>query len=62
MPCIKLTNLFMKEGNGMSKKSNDEALFLPTDDSVNVGKEPLPINDPKVEKLMKKSIERLKNL
>lgn len=59
MHCIDLINLFMKEGDGMSKKSNNKTLFFPTDDTIDIGKEPLPINDAEIEKLMNRSIERL---
>lgn len=44
----------------LSKEKKNEFLYLPTDDTIDVGKEPLPIKDPKVEEVTKKLIKKFK--
>lgn len=46
----------------MYENKEHEKLYLPTDDTVDIGKEPLPITDPIIKKLMEESIERLRKL
>lgn len=41
----------------MSYNRNNEELYLPTDDTVNVGKEPLPLNTEVLKALMERSKE-----
>ena len=53
--------LITKEGDGgMSINEKQEKLYLPTDDTVDIGKEPLPITDPEIARVMKENIERFK--